>query len=205
MTRKDDPRQDEPSGNPPSQEAAESEWGDTLSLDTAGRNALDDTGASGTTDALQAENQRRAAGRLAPGKDAIALGDYLTIEELGRGGMGVVYLALHRAADRVVALKLIRGDRLSRLDETDRREVVERFRAEAQAAAKLDHDNIVTVYDVGEADGEHYYTMRYVEGKSLADCLSDGPLENRASGEVFDRRVPRRGRRLMSKTSSTAT
>src|SRR5262249_51570641 len=81
------------------------------------------------------------------------LGDYELLEELGRGGMGVVYRAHQRSANRVVALKLIRLDCLDGLSPDKRREWLERFRTEAQATSRIDHEHVVTVYEVGAIDG----------------------------------------------------
>ena len=110
-----------------------------------------------------------------------SIGDYELIDTLGEGGMGVVYLARQRSAGRLVALKVIRPDRLGSLRPDQRRHVVERFQTEARAAAQLDHDNIVTIYDVGEHDGRQFFSMRYVDGNTLADRLATGPIENRQS------------------------
>jgi len=90
-----------------------------------------------------------------------SIGDYRIVSELGRGGMGVVYLAVQESLDRTVALKVLPGSAL--LGERSR----ERFRREAQIAAQLHHTNIVPVYGTGEADGVHYYAMQYIEGESL--------------------------------------
>lgn len=108
----------------------------------------------------------------------LRMGDYDLLEELGRGGMGIVFQARQRTANRIVALKVIRADRLLELAENDRADAIARFRAEAQAAAGLEHDNLVTVYEVGESEGRHFYSMRYVEGTSLAEETRKGPLSN---------------------------
>lgn len=99
-----------------------------------------------------------------------SFGDFELQRELGRGGMGVVYLARQKSLNRLVALKMILHGALS--SESDRA----RFRAEAGAAAKLVHPNIVTVHEVGEHDGRPFFCMQYVEGETLARRLTQGPL-----------------------------
>lgn len=114
------------------------------------------------------------------------LGDYELLDELGKGGMGIVYRAKQRRANRVVALKIIRPDRLGSLSASSQAGIIERFRKEAQAAARLHHDNLVTVYEVGEIDGCHYFSMQYVEGSSLADRLRKGPLDNKEAARFLE-------------------
>ena len=107
------------------------------------------------------------------------LGDYELLEELGRGGMGVVYRAQQVSLDRTVAVKMIlRGQLATGADRA-------RFRAEAEAAAKLDHPNIVPVYEVGELDGQPYFSMKFVAGTTLARLLADGPLEPREAAALL--------------------
>src|SRR6476659_5574051 len=91
---------------------------------------------------------------------------------LGRGGMGVVYLAQQLTLDRLVALKLLAPELA--LDDAYR----DRFLRESRLAASLDHPNIVPVFDAGETDGRLYIAMRYVEGTDLRRLLDAGaPLE----------------------------
>src|SRR5262245_41099321 len=93
------------------------------------------------------------------------LGDFQILRELGRGGMGVVYEARQVSLNRRVALKVLSGGLgLTPL-------AVERFRREAEAAAKLHHTNIVPVYTTGEENGTHFYAMELIEGVSLDRAL----------------------------------
>lgn len=99
------------------------------------------------------------------------LGGYRIIREIARGGMGIVYKATHAQLGRIAAIKMIRADCL--ID----RSVVERFTTEAKAVAKLDHPNIVPLYDFGEYEGQPFLAMAYVDGESLSDrVLREGPL-----------------------------
>jgi eukaryotic-like serine/threonine-protein kinase len=109
---------------------------------------------------------------LAPGD---RVGDYLLLEEVARGGMGVVWKARQLSANRTVALKLIRADKLADLFPAERDLWVQRFRTEAEAVAQLDHPNIVPLYDVGEFRGRPYFSMKFI-GDSLARRLARGPV-----------------------------
>jgi len=106
-------------------------------------------------------------------------GDYELQQELGRGGMGVVYRAQQTSLGREVAVKMIlRGQFASQADR-------ERFEAEAQAAARLDHPGIVPVYEVGEIDGRPYFSMKHVRGTTLAQRLAEGPLAPREAAVLL--------------------
>jgi len=100
-------------------------------------------------------------------------GDYELLEEIARGGMGVVFKARQTSLKRDVALKMIRAGALAGPDE------VERFLREAEAAANLQHPNIVAIHEVGEHDGQHYFSMDYVAGRDLGALVKDGPLSPR--------------------------
>lgn len=101
----------------------------------------------------------------------LTVGPYLLLEPVGEGGMGQVFKARHQRLDRVVALKIIRADRLKSAD------TVRRFQREAKAAAQLSHPHIVTLFDADQVGGTHFLAMEFVKGKDLADMVKErGPL-----------------------------
>ncbi|MFI5460795.1 MAG: protein kinase [Isosphaerales bacterium] len=108
-------------------------------------------------------------------------GDYEIIREIARGGMGVVFQARQVSLNRTVALKMILAGQLA--DETD----VKRFYTEAEAAANLDHPGIVPIFEVGQHEGQHYFSMGFVEGQSLSQRLAEGPLPSREAAELIRR------------------
>jgi len=101
----------------------------------------------------------------------LVFGEYVVLGKLGQGGMGVVLKAQHRRMKRVVAVKMIAGAALKSPD------AVRRFYREVEAAAKLEHPNIVTAYDAADHEGVHYLAMQFVDGKDLGAILKEkGPL-----------------------------
>jgi WD40 repeat protein/tRNA A-37 threonylcarbamoyl transferase component Bud32 len=115
---------------------------------------------------------------LSPGVLVRYVGDYEILEELGSGGMGVVYKARQAKLKKIVALKMIKMGQLASEHE------VRRFQAEARAAANLDHPGIVTVHEVGVHQNHHFYAMDYVAGDSLSKLHRDEPVAARRAAEL---------------------
>ncbi|MCC6493001.1 MAG: serine/threonine protein kinase [Pirellulales bacterium] len=106
-------------------------------------------------------------------------GDFELLEEIARGGMGVVYKARQTSLHRIVAVKMILDGRLASKADIDR------FYAEAKAAAMLDHPDITPVFEFGEVAGQHFFSMGYVEGQSLAARVAAGPLPAREAALIL--------------------
>ncbi len=103
------------------------------------------------------------------------MGDYELLQEIGRGGMGVVFRARQRSLDREVAVKMILRDRLA--SDAD----MQRFLAEASAMASLQHVGIVPVYEVGDSEGRPFFSMKLIRGQTLAQKVASGPMNVRAA------------------------
>lgn len=106
-------------------------------------------------------------------------GEYELLAEIARGGQGVVFRAWQRSLNRLVALKMIA------LGSWATEPHLKRFKTEAAAAANLDHPQIVPIYEIGEIGGQHYFTMKLVEGTSLKEAVRDGPLASRRAAAIM--------------------
>ena len=104
----------------------------------------------------------------------------MLLERLGKGGMGVVYKARQVSLKRLVAVKMILAGQLA--DEED----IARFHVEAEAAANLDHPGIVQIFEIGEHQGQHYFSMDFVDGESLDARLKDNPLPPREAAQLME-------------------
>ena len=107
------------------------------------------------------------------------IGEYQVMSELGRGGMGVVYKARHQTLNRDVALKMIlSGEHIGK-------EALRRFQLEAQAVAKLQHPNIVQIFDINSHEGLPFFSLEFVDGETLKEMVEDEPLSSRAAAKVL--------------------
>jgi|694.fasta_scaffold04673_15 serine/threonine-protein kinase len=108
-----------------------------------------------------------------------SIGDYELIEQVGQGGMGIVFRARQMSLGREVAIKMIQQDRLNSPEDH------QRFLAEAEATARLEHPGIVQVYEVGQFDGTPFFSMQFIRGETLAQRLRNGPIGQRQAAALI--------------------
>jgi len=147
-------------------------WGAVLITDTAG--AVNDENPAGADESSVGGSTSRWRSLQLP----ITIGDYELIEEVGRGGMGVVFRAKQISLNREVAVKMILRGRLA--SDAD----LQRFLAEASATARLEHPGIVPVYEVGDIEGRPFFSMQFIEGQTLAERVATGPLPQREAARI---------------------
>lgn len=158
------------------------EHGARLRMQIELHSAIDDLGPAGRETAscadsdgpLSLSDTRASGARPLP-----AIPGYEILGLLGRGAMGIVYRARQMRLNRLVALKMLLAGEFAH------REHLARFRAEAEAAARLHHPNIVQIYDLGEHDGLPFLSLEYIEGGTLAEWLTEGPLAPRDAARLI--------------------
>ena len=142
-------------------------WGAVLVTEAVGAN-------------LQAEESQSPSDSITwPPQLPYLVGDYELLEQVGQGGMGIVFRARQISLGREVAIKMIQQDRLNSPEDH------QRFLAEAEATARLVHPGIVQVYEVGEFDGTPFFSMQFIRGETLAQRLKGGPISQRQAAALI--------------------
>lgn len=142
-------------------------------------------GSTADLPAVNRESSQLTTGSQPPLASQDGPADFVLLELIGRGGMGTVHRALQKSTQRVVALKFLSDASGGPVPSDKRKASLERFRREATATARIQHPNIVTIYEVSESEARPFYAMQFIDGVTLAQLVADHPLPGRLAARYL--------------------